>query len=282
MDFSVVIPVLNEAEHLQECLKALSLQDIGRERFEIVVVDNGSDDGTLEILEDRTDVTVLREPKRDPYIARNAGIKAARGRVIAFTDADCRVGRDWLSRIGDAFDRSGADILVGRLAYPESASFLLRRYADYYDAKTEWLFDRALRECFYGHGGNMAVRAELFDEFGLFPPLPRAGDTEILHRAVQQRSDVAIVYAREAVAVHLEVRTLAELLPKLGSYGRYSGALSSTSSYRTLTLRERLRATAHCIAMNRYGPIRTLGLLAVLAVGAARFEGGRLVARGAQ
>ena len=275
MDFSVVIPVLDEAAYLGACLAALDAQSVARERFEILVIDNGSTDGTIEIAESWAGVQLLHQPARDPYLARNVGIDAARGRILAFTDADCSVAPDWLARIEAAVDQGGADIVVGRLGYPDDADFWLQRYADYYDAKTQWLFDTPVPDCLYGHGGNMALRAELFERLGHFPPLPVAGDTEILHRALASPPGASIQYAPEMLVTHLEVKRLAEMLPKLASYGRYSDAVARETRYRPLTLAERLRAMGHCIVRNRYGPVRTLGLAAVLALGLVSFEGSR-------
>lgn len=78
VDFSIIVPVLNEAQNITSCLAALQGQRIGRERFEIIVIDNGSTDGTLDIVRCWPDVVLLHEPKPDPYLARNRGIAAAR------------------------------------------------------------------------------------------------------------------------------------------------------------------------------------------------------------
>ena len=145
-DFSVLIPVLDEVDYIDECLTSLHQQRFGRDRFEIIVIDNGSTDGTLEHLERWPDVTVLHEPTRDPYAARNRGIAAAWGRILAFTDGDCRVPPDWLERLWRAFRESETAIVIGRLAYPQGCSFWLNRYADYYEAKTRWLSETPVPE----------------------------------------------------------------------------------------------------------------------------------------
>lgn len=276
IELSVVIPAFNEERYLGACLRALDEQTLSRRRFEVIVIDNGSTDATLEILEGWPRVRPLAEPRRDPYLARNRGIEAARGAIIAFTDADCAAAPDWLERIERAFRREDVDIAVGRLAYPGTASRWLRRYADYYDTKTRWTFESRGRECLYGHGGNMAVRASLFQTLGPFPPMPCVGDTEILHRAVAELETPVLRYLDDAVVTHLEVERLTDLLPKLGRYGRYADAVQRSTGYRTLSLRERLGVMVRCVRTHRYGVADTFRLLGALGLGVWSFERGRL------
>ena len=280
-DFSILIPVLNEARYLRQCLEGLEAQSLERERFEIIVVDNGSTDGTLDLLEAWPDVRVLHEPQRDPYIARNRAMEVASGRYFVFTDADCVAERDWLARIDESFE-GGADIIVGRLLYPQDSTFWLDRYADYYDVKTQWLFDAPVNECLYGHAGNMAIRKEVIDAIGPFLPMPVVGDTEILQRALAKNPESDLRYESGVAVTHLEVQTLRDMLPKLRRYGSYSRAVSRASTYRSLTLLERLRVTGLCILRNRYGPIRTLGLAGALLLGVLSFEFGHRFAREAR
>lgn len=98
---SVVVPVFNRAADIERCIEALLLQDYPA--YEIIVVDNGSTDGTREVVS-RYPATLLVEPHRNPYRARNRGIRAAAGEIIAFTDSDCAPAPTWLSRLVEAYD----------------------------------------------------------------------------------------------------------------------------------------------------------------------------------
>ena len=274
IDFSVLIPVLNEAPYIKLCLDALQHQQIERERFEIIVIDNGSTDGTLDAVRSYPDVVLLHEPKPDPYLARNRGIAAARGRILAFTDGDCRAGANWLAALERAF-HDGADIAIGRLVHPQGSSFWLERYVDYYNTKTRWVFDRPDHEVIYAHAGNMAVRAQVFETIGRFAELPVAGDTEILHRACEEMNAPVIRYVDDAVVTHLEVQRLRDMLPKLFRYGAYATAANEGSRYRVLSTSERLTVALRCARDHHYGPTRVLGLLFTLAMGFVSFEWGR-------
>jgi glycosyltransferase involved in cell wall biosynthesis len=94
--FSVVIPVKNRAEKLRQCLAALAQQTLSSELFEILVVDNGSIDDLKEVCSGFENIGYIRECKIGSYIARNTGIRASSGRIIALTDSDCIPDMNWL------------------------------------------------------------------------------------------------------------------------------------------------------------------------------------------
>ena len=87
---SVIIPVLNGERTIRECLVSLLRVDYLPERGEILVVDNGSTDRTAEII-NSFPVRYLGEERRGKSYARNRGIEASKGEILAFTDADCVV-----------------------------------------------------------------------------------------------------------------------------------------------------------------------------------------------
>jgi glycosyltransferase involved in cell wall biosynthesis len=93
---SVIVPARNAASTIGRTLAALAAQDLGRP-FEVIVVDDGSGDETAAIAERHGDpVRVLRGARRGQAEARNAGVAAAAGEALAFTDADCFPRPDWL------------------------------------------------------------------------------------------------------------------------------------------------------------------------------------------
>lgn len=116
---SVIVCTRNRAGRLGACLERIRTS--GREaavRWELVVVDNGSTDGTRELLDGWCHaadhpVAVTSEPQPGLSAARNAGVRVARGEVLAFVDDDCLVEPGWLGAVVAAHDASPAPDLVG-------------------------------------------------------------------------------------------------------------------------------------------------------------------------
>src|SRR5690625_514486 len=110
-DISVIIPVLDNEDGLRACVHALQQQSLPSERFEIIVVDNGSEDGTLEAAGELPVRLFSQVEPKTPYAARNRGLKEARGRIIAFTDSLCIPDRQWLENGLKRLESEEADLL---------------------------------------------------------------------------------------------------------------------------------------------------------------------------
>lgn len=98
---SVVVPVLNRERDIGRCIEALLAQD--SPNYEIIVVDNNSSDATRDVVR-RYPVRLLVEKHRNPYKARNLGIRSTSGDIVAFTDSDCVPEPQWLSRLVEAYE----------------------------------------------------------------------------------------------------------------------------------------------------------------------------------
>ena len=199
---SVVMPVLNESRRITACLDAIAAQ-MGSPPFEVIVVDNGSRDGTPELVRSHPSRPRLEiETAPGPYAARNAGIAAARGEIIALTDADCLPEPDWLAEGVKAVD-AGADLAGGRVVQMAS------------DHATVWeRYDRAtyldqelyIRAEGFAATANLFVRAEVFRDVGVFvPQLTASGDNEFCNRAT--KAGYRLVYAPDARVRHHPRRT---------------------------------------------------------------------------
>jgi len=139
---SVVIPALNEEKLLPRCLESLKRQTFGQP-YEIIVVDNNSTDATSDVAR-KMGARVVFEPHRGITWARQKGLEAARGEVIACVDADSWVEPDWLDRIWRALAQDSRVVAVsGGVLYTKSKKWKgnLHRWS----TSAALLGDRALR-----------------------------------------------------------------------------------------------------------------------------------------
>ncbi len=163
---SVIVPARNAQATLGRTLEALGRQRFDR-AYEVVVVDNGSTDGTAKVARTAGSPVVLvrNAPGHGPGHARNVGVAHARGTVLAFTDADCFPEPDWLAHGCAAL--ADADLVQGAVA-PDPAA-------------PRAPFDRTLQvsaERGFYETANIFVRRELFEQLGGFRDwvVERGGD----------------------------------------------------------------------------------------------------------
>lgn len=113
---SVIVPIYNEAKFIRKNLESLIDQDYPADRYEIIAVDGGSTDGSMDIVRELArsgKVKTLDNPGRIAASAINIGIKNARGDVITRVDAHSHVDRDYLSSIARVFEETGEKVVGG-------------------------------------------------------------------------------------------------------------------------------------------------------------------------
>jgi len=120
MKISVVIPAYNEEKHISLCLQSLMEQEVKPD--EIIVVDNNSKDDTAKIAE-AFFVRVVKESEQGIIPTRNRGFNEAKYDIIARTDADTTLPKDWIKRIKNHFEKNDIDALSGLIYYYD---FLLK------------------------------------------------------------------------------------------------------------------------------------------------------------
>ena len=190
----VVVPARNATETLGRTLTSLAAQDLS-ERFEVVVVDDGSDDGTAELARTAPgNVRVISEGRLGAAEARNRGVAASRSPLIAFTDADCFPTADWLRRGVAAL--TGSDLVQGRVT-PDPTVPL-------------GPFDRTIwveSERGFYETANLFVRRDLFERLGGFEEWLDTGSEKLLAEDVWfgwrvVRSGARTRFADDAVVHH--------------------------------------------------------------------------------
>jgi glycosyltransferase involved in cell wall biosynthesis len=137
LSISIIIPALNEEKMIGRCLESLANMAFARDRFEVLLVDNGSRDNTLTIAEsfkDRLNLKVLQHAGVRISALRNLGARAASGNIVAFLDADCLAPSDWLDRILNLLPTDGAGVLGAHYLLPEKSSWVGRTWHRYQEA----------------------------------------------------------------------------------------------------------------------------------------------------
>lgn len=164
---SVVIPCFNVADTIERLIRSLREQRLpDSAELEIVAVENGSTDGTLELL-NRLPVRVVEESKRGPAAARNAGVRAARGEIIVFLDGDIRLAHAHVieEHLRTLNGHADAGISGGAITHdPEQKNIFT--FAENATALFNWHDRLPARELTYQPAGNQAFRRKLFDGLG--------------------------------------------------------------------------------------------------------------------
>ncbi len=210
---SVIIPVWNNPTGLQACLEALSRQDFPQDQLETLVVDNGPSVTVAAIVEAFDHVVLLHEPQPASDRARNTGVSACHGKVVAFTDSDCVPQADWVSAGVRTLRRlSPSGLLAGRILVaardPEAPTL-----AELHDMILAFPQERCVRRSHYGATANLFTCMEVLDAVGPFrEDLTYGGDAEWGERVF--RSGRPVVYAEEVRVLHPARRTVAELVTR--------------------------------------------------------------------
>ena len=162
---SVVVGVWNEEKFIESCLKSISNQTIPRQDYEIIVADGGSKDNTVKIAKKYADV-VLEGGYKPVGAARQAGLKKAGGKIVAFTDGDGTVPREWLETMVKAFEEQGIICVTGPIECLEKEVPLSIEQAVWIWMKTAKLF--TLLNIAGAIGSNFAVDKKSFMKIGGF------------------------------------------------------------------------------------------------------------------
>ncbi len=161
--FSVIIPVFNRASFIIEAIESV-LNQTYRD-FELIVVDDGSTDDTPRVIKNYP-ITIIRQPNRGVSAARNSGIKAAKGEIIAFLDSDDIWHREKLQIQHEFFCKNPSfKIHQTDEIWIKDGKFLNKKRK--HQKKEGFIFYDSLHLCLISPSA-VAIKRELFDEVGLF------------------------------------------------------------------------------------------------------------------
>ena len=199
---TVVVPAYNAAAMLPLCLTALAGQDYPPAAYEIIVVDDGSTDATAALAQ-AAGARVISQPNSGPASARNAGIGAARGEIIIFTDSDCAPVADWITQMVAPF----ADPQVAGVkgSYRTRQRQVVARLAQ---CEFEERYDRQARLPVIDFVDSYAAafRADVLRQAGGFDPaFPHANNEDVDLSYRLSGRGYKLVFNRRAVVFHRHV-----------------------------------------------------------------------------
>lgn len=263
--FSIVIPTYNRPKQLAACLQACGRLDYPHDRFEIIIVDDGSPDPVEVHKKDGSNlisITCLRQFNAGPASARNMGAQHAQGDILAFTDDDCVPTQQWLRELARSCNDAPTGLVGGgtvnglvdnifsiasQMIIDEAYAYFLRR-------------DSGLR---FFASNNMAVSTRLFLKIGGFDSSFRTSeDREFCDRWIRQGHP--LVYTTKAIVHHYHQLTLTAFVRQHFSYGRGAYQFHRTRARCGPSLLKpdpRFYASVFRRALSGKKPLRMTGLL---------------------
>lgn len=189
---TVIIPVYNEQRHLKKCLDSIFAQVT--KPMEIIVVDDGSTDNSVEIVNKYNNICLMLQKHKGPGLARNFGASAARGGILVFLDADMRYDKNYLRELVGPImaNKAGATFTKN-----EEVENLENRWARCWQKVTLGGGKERLREDVGKWGTTFrAIKAEWFDKSGGFEDFGYSDDASVLKKLgrMSLACDKAICY----------------------------------------------------------------------------------------
>lgn len=220
--FSIIIPTYNRPERLANCLKAIALLDYPRDRFEVIVVDDGSKtplDSVVTPLLDEITIKLFRQVNAGPAAARNRGANEARGEFLAFTDDDCQPLPHWLNQFAESLATTPQAMIGGKTINALAENPFSTASQELIDYLYEYYNPAKGKKAFFA-SNNIAMPKSGFDSLNGFDvsfPLAAAEDRDFCDR---WETEYPMVYNPQAQINHYHHLTIKSFWRQHFGYGR--------------------------------------------------------------
>ena len=236
---SVVIPVRNEGHNIKYLLTDLEKQD--HVDFEVIVVDDHSEDNTTHLVED----VIIRDPRfriihnagEGKKTALTSGIESAKGTIIITTDADCRVSAEWISTLARFFSEEELKMVFGCVRMEATSIFSSAQSLEFASLIGSGIAMASWNYPVMCNGANLAFRKSVFEEVGGYKGnlhIP-SGDDEFLMRKILTvyPNGIKPVLGSQSVVTTLPNKTLKEFFQQRI---RWAGKWTANNSRLSRTL----------------------------------------------
>jgi len=219
---SVIIPARNEENNIKRCVESLLDSDYPNDKYEIIIVNDRSEDNTLNILKEYEEhIKIINIIEKNPHQnlqgkvgAIQAGIENSKGELLLFTDADCRVHKKWIETISKLFNEYGVDFIAS-FALIESDSIFGKIQG------VEWVMTNTMAAGEVGvgspygcYGNNISYRKSAYEKIGGYKNIKFSvtEDLALLQAMNNNNKRVKYICNPEAVVYTLPEKSIKDLL----------------------------------------------------------------------
>ena len=207
--YSIIVPSFNRADEIKHLIESIKRLKFDRARFELVIVDDGSSDNTLQLLNEYKPelgdlLAYYTQQNQGPGAARNTGMSGAGGDFFIFVDSDCTVPENWLTEIDKSVHENNADAFGGPDTCADNFPAILKAI-NY--SMTSFITTGGLRgkkgkklARFYPRSFNMGLTRQLWNKIGGFGSLRHGQDIEFSNRIL--KSSAVVVFVKNAAVFH--------------------------------------------------------------------------------
>ncbi|MBI2470712.1 MAG: glycosyltransferase [Planctomycetes bacterium] len=200
MNVSIIVPAYNAQKTINQCIEALLTQNYPRGDYEVFVIDDGSTDGTANVVKTYP-VKYIYQKNHGPATARNVGVNEAQGEIILFTDSDCVPSNNWIEEMVKPFEDK--EVVAVKGAYKTKQKSMMSRFAQLeFEERFEML--KKAKSIDMVDTYSAGYRKDIFLQMGGFDPyFPVANneDTELSYR--MSKLGYKMVFNPDAIVYHL-------------------------------------------------------------------------------
>lgn len=233
---SVVIPTYNRKEQITKTLISLFNQIYPKNKYEIIVVDDGSNDGTEMVIKEliKTSpckIKYYKQKNKGPAAARNLGISKAEGDLILFTDDDCILTESWIDNIISGYTSPRIGGVGGPLKISANENNIISQYYSFHKINETPPFINN-DELAFLITGNASYKKDLLIKVGGFDETfnaPGGEDPELSYRI--RKLAYTLIYKTDAIVYHYKNYSLRDFLKMSYNYGRGHVILMKKQGY---------------------------------------------------
>ena len=219
---TVIIPTYNRGKTLSKCIDSILQQDYPQDKFELIIIDDGSTDDTHELLkkyEKKPGFSYFFQKNKGPSSARNLGINNSRGEIICFIDDDCIAEKNWLKNIVKPFSDENVGGAGGKII-ADAPQTLIEKYCE----KSKF-FEQARFIDVMVIGANAAYRRDILLALRGFDEFFRTGEDTDLGLQIRLKGK-KLAYTSDAIIYHNHRSNYRSITKQMRGYGKGYASLN--------------------------------------------------------